>query len=69
MRTAIIYYLLLIFATFTFSCSNNQYNILNKGVTTDLARLREQQLSNIEYFIFFDIPDTFHHLFRRHFYH
>jgi aminopeptidase N len=58
MKTRSIVYLLLICLTIIFSCSDKQTNLNVQGVTIDLAELRKQQLSDIQYFIFFDIPDS-----------
>ncbi|HAN19327.1 MAG: hypothetical protein A2X13_01505 [Bacteroidetes bacterium GWC2_33_15] len=41
-----------------YSCSPDQSNITEQGVSKDLAGLREKQISEINYFIFFDIPDS-----------
>lgn len=41
-----------------YSCSPDQSNITEQGVSKDLAGLREKQISEINYLIFFDIPDS-----------
>ena len=56
--TFLITYLILIFTLF--SCSINQSNYTELGVSKELAELREKQISNIKYSIFFEIPDSTH---------
>ena len=56
--TFLITYLILIFTLF--SCSINQSNYTELGVSKELAELREKQISNIKYSVFFEIPDSTH---------
>lgn len=58
MKTRSALNLLLFCFVIIFSCSDKQTNLCVHGVTIDLAELRKQQLSNIQYFAFFDIPDS-----------
>lgn len=49
-------------ALFLVACNNSdkatETNLLAKGISLDLAKFRAEQLSNIEYYLTFDIPES-----------
>ena len=48
----------IIFFFILVSCARNTDKIIEQGVSKELAQLREKQLSEINYSVFFDIPDS-----------
>ncbi|MDA3781539.1 MAG: M1 family aminopeptidase, partial [Bacteroidales bacterium] len=55
--------LLIFFIVFSLSsCNNIQYHKIDKGVSINLAQQRKQTISDIEYYLNFNIPDSINQL-------
>jgi aminopeptidase N len=54
------FYVLIVSYLFIVSCNKIETSLIEEGVSSNLAKLREGQLSNIKYTISFQIPDSIH---------
>ena len=58
MKKRAAYLLIICNVLILFSCSEKQNSFTEKGVSIELAELREKQLTDIKYFVFINIPDS-----------
>jgi aminopeptidase N len=52
--------ILLVFIIFSLSCNKKNPEYLLNGVSVQLAKLREKQITNLRYFTSFNVPDSIH---------